>query len=154
MRQSKAEIYLHFVWATVQRQPLVTPDVERAIHRCIESETQRLGCVILAIGGVQDHIHLLVKIPPRISPLKMMHQVKGVSSHFIHERQLADESFRWQEGYGVFSVGCNEVQCVMAYITNQKRHHADGSICEDWEKASEESIKSSSGKVNRSPSGR
>ena len=144
MRQSKAEIYLHFVWATHCRLPLLAPDVEEAVHRCIQQEAQQLGCDVLALGGMPDHVHLLVKLPTRLAPARLMQQIKGVSSHFTHDHLTECEGFFWQEGYGVFSVGRNQRQTVAAYIANQKQHHADNTVHAAWEEADEEYVPRSS----------
>ncbi|MGI4788873.1 MAG: IS200/IS605 family transposase [Janthinobacterium lividum] len=82
MGHSHKEIYLHLVWATRQREPLLTPDVERRVHRCIQSEAERLGAIILAIGGLADHVHLVAQVPPHVSASQLAQQVKGVSSRF------------------------------------------------------------------------
>ena len=85
-----------------------------------------------------DHVHLLVKTPTRLAPARLMQQVKGVSSHFTHDRLAECEGFFWQEGYGVFSVGRNQRQAVIAYIANQKQHHAANTLHTAWEETDEE----------------
>ena len=141
MRQTKAEIYLHFVWATHQRQPLVNLDIERDVYRCIESEAKRLKCVTLAIGGMSDHVHLFVRIPTKISAATLMQQVKGVSSTFVRDQLKTNSYFGWQDGYGVFSVSRPHIQYVVDYIENQKRHHANGTFWGQWEEADQEAPK-------------
>ena len=138
MRQSKSEIYLHFVWATWKREALVTPEIERAVYRCIGSEAHRLGCAVLAIGGMPDHVHLCVKMPVQKTVVTLMNQVKGVSSHFVHDRLSPDLPFQWQEGYAVFSAGPNQVKSVLAYIQNQKQHHLENTLHLRWEETDEE----------------
>ncbi len=138
MRQSKAEIYLHLVWATSNRLPWIGPEIERAVYRSIQQEAQRLHCAVLAIGGIANHVHLVVKLPTRLSAAELMKQVKGVSSRFISEQLPGNEGFRWQEGYGVFSVGVNQVKHIVAYVENQKQHHADGTLYPLWEETDEE----------------
>ena len=138
MRQGKAEVYLHLVWATLGREPLLTAEVERPVYRCIEKEAKRLKCEVLAIGGMPDHVHLCVKISPSLSIAHLMNYVKGVSSHFVHDQLPGDLPFRWQEGYGVFSISPNQVSRVLAYIEGQKRHHAENSLHNQWEETDEE----------------
>jgi putative transposase len=138
MRRSKAEIYLHFVWGTWQRSPFITPEIERDLYRCIESEAERLEVTVLAIGGVADHVHLLVRIPTRLSAANLAKQVKGVSSTFVRDQLHPAEPFRWQEGYGVFSVSRSHVPRVITYINNQKRHHAENKLWSEWEETDEE----------------
>ena len=113
MRRSKAEIYLHFVWGTWGRLPLVTPEIERDIYRCIENEAKRLQCTVLAIGGMPNHVHLAVRIPTVVSAAVLAQQVKGVSSTFVRDRLQPDELFRWQEGYSVFSFNRKDLPVVM-----------------------------------------
>ncbi len=81
-------MYLHFVWATKRRLPLIVPEVERRLYGCISAEARRLGCEVLAVGGMPDHVHLAVAMPTVLSPAKLMQQVKGVSSHFASEHLL------------------------------------------------------------------
>lgn len=85
MRRNKLALYIHLVWATWDRLPLITPEIERRLHRNIESEARKQGCDVLAINGVQDHIHLLVTLPATITIANLVKQVKGVSSHFVNE---------------------------------------------------------------------
>lgn len=138
MRQSKAEIYFHLVWATKGREPWLTPEVERAVYRCIEAEARGMGCVVLGIGGMPDHVHLCVRAPARLSPSEIAKRVKGVSSHFAHDHLPGREGFAWQEGYGVFSLSRTHVEKVIAYIACQKQHHANADIWAEWEETDEE----------------
>lgn len=136
MRRSKAEIYLHFVWATYQRLPLVIEDIEGAVYCAIIAEANRLGAEVLAIGGMPDHVHLVVKKPPTIAESELMRRVKGVSSTYIREHLLApDTLFRWQENYGVFSFHGRQVESVIAYVQRQKEHHEADRVRAEWEEA-------------------
>ena len=133
MPESKGEYYLHFVWTTQQRHPLLIPDVEAGVQRCLQSEAQRLRCRVLAIGGMPDHVHLALKAPTALSPAQIMKQLKGVSSKFAGDEFVrADKRlltwFRWQEGYGVFSFSASQKERIVHYIHNQKRHHADDNL--------------------------
>ena len=82
MPESKGKYYLHFVWTTQQRHPLLVPEVEVSVQHCLQSEAQRLRCSVLAIGGMPDHVHLALKAPTALSPAQIMKQLKGVSSKF------------------------------------------------------------------------
>ena len=129
MPESKAEYYLHFVWTTQQRTPLLTPDVEASLHRCIQAEARRLRCVVLALDGTAHHVHLVLQANPAYSPSQIMQGIKGVSSKFIADEfvRRADHPldwFHWQEGYGVFSFSSSQKPRVVGYVQNQKRCHA------------------------------
>ncbi len=138
MRRSKAEIYLHFVWATHQRQPLVTPEVEAALYGCLVGEAQRLGCDVLAIGGMPDHVHVAVQMPTRVSAAQLMQRMKGVSSAYARRELLPDQPFGWQDNYAVFSLSRPHRRRVVAYIRGQKQHHAAGTLWPEWEETDED----------------
>ncbi|MES2461160.1 MAG: IS200/IS605 family transposase [Armatimonadota bacterium] len=138
MADSNAEVYLHFVWATKGRAESIPQALERDLHRIIRSESQRLRCDVLALGGTLNHIHLLVLFSRTITLARYMEQIKGTSSRFLNENlahlpDQADTYFSWQPGYGVFSVGINQTLPVIAYIKGQKEHHASGDIKQRWE---------------------
>ena len=136
--RSKAEIYLHFVWATHQRLPLVTEAAEQAAYACILKEAQKQDCEVLALGGMPDHVDLLLKMPPKQSPSFLMQRIKGGSSAFVRDRLMAPgDFFGWQDNYGVFSVSRNHTRRVVEYVQNQKQHHAAGLTHPEWEETSE-----------------
>ncbi len=132
-RKNHVEVYLHFVWATKLRLPLIAPEIERRLHGCISAEARRLGCEVLAVGGMPDHVHLAVPMPTVLSPAKLMQQVKGVASRFASEHLVPQgELFVWQEGYGVFSFSRSHLDRVIRYIRNQKQHHTSGDMWPTW----------------------
>jgi REP element-mobilizing transposase RayT len=77
----------------------------------------------LAIGGVEDHVHLLLSIPATLSVAKAIQLVKGASSKWVHETFPKRRLFAWQEGYGAFSIGISQVASTVAYIQSQSEHH-------------------------------
>ncbi len=119
-------LYYHIVWATWRRAPFITPEVEPTIHRIIGSKAILEKAHVYALNGMADHIHLVVTIPPSHKVSSLMHRVKGASSHFISERY--GKAFKWQKGYGVLTVGPSGLETAVAYVQNQKQHHADGTI--------------------------
>ncbi len=138
LRRSKSEIYLHFVWATYQRLPLITESVEQIVYGCILKEAHKHGCEVLTLGGVADHVHLLLKMPSKHSPSFLMQRIKGGSSTFARDRLASSgDFFGWQDGYGVFSVSRTHKKWVAEYVQNQKQHHADKTIQPDWEETDE-----------------
>ena len=140
MHRSKAEIYLHFVWGTWRREPMVTPEIERAIYRCIEMECGRLRCAVLAVGGMPDHVHLVLRVPTTVSAAQVMKQVKGVSSTFGRGHCGERRSFGWQDNYAVRSFWPEARDRVVAYVLNQKDHHTKGDLWSDWEELLEETV--------------
>jgi REP element-mobilizing transposase RayT len=72
MRQAKAELYVHIVWATEGRRELMKPPVHRALYRCVEGQARQLGCTVLAIGGVADHVHMVLRMPAKLSLAQLL----------------------------------------------------------------------------------
>lgn len=137
MRRTYLSVYIHFVWSTAKREPIITSKIERRLHRYIHGICLKQGCKPIALGGTTDHVHLLLSIPATIMIATIMEQVKGSSSHFASEELLAGEWFAWQEGYGAISVSPADKKKVIAYINNQKRHHAEGTLWPRAERSTE-----------------
>ena len=123
MARNKAEVYLHFVWATLDKHPLITPAIERRLYRYIISICERRQCLVLAIGGTENHVHLAVTLPTTLTIADLMQEVKGGSSYFVRETLTPGEFFAWRHGYGVFSFSRSQFKRVTSYIRNQKEHH-------------------------------
>ena len=138
MQHSKVEVYLHYIWTTKLREPFLTLEIERAVYRCIKDEARRLRCIPLEIGGMPDHVHLVVRTHSTVSTARLAQAVKGVSFKFANNQLGFEGAFDWQQNYGAFSVG-SELEAVIAYVRNQKQHHASGDLWPEWEESFEES---------------
>ncbi len=138
MRRNKLALYLHLVWATWDRLPLVTSEIERRLYRNIESETQDMGCTVLALNGMPDHVHLVVSFPTTVTIADLVKQVKGVSSHFVNDALKPETQFKWQGSYGAFSVSRWDLDKIIGYVKRQKEHHRAGELFPEWEEAFEE----------------
>lgn len=125
MRRSLIEIYVHLVWGTWDRQACITPDIEDAVHSALVAKCKECGAAVLAIGGTFDHVHILIRSNGILNIPDMVRDAKGSSSHLITATVKPDAFFRWQGGYGAFSVDVRSVKTVTAYILNQKTHHAE-----------------------------
>ncbi len=132
MPNSHTEVYIHFVWATQNRQPIITIEYEEHLYSFIRSRCQKMQAHFVAIGGMPDHIHLLIRMPSSLSISNVVKDIKGSSSHFI-THSLGQTEFQWQGAYGAFSVDRDRVYVVSNYIMNQKEHHAAHTIQEQWE---------------------
>jgi putative transposase len=134
MRAPFTQLYLHCVWGTWDRLPLITPENEQAIYASIRSKCQELKCEVLALGGVTDHIHLFVRFPSTISVAELVKEVKGVSSHLVTHQIDVGEFFKWQGAYGAFTVSKDLAAKVKTYVEQQKEHHAENTLFPEWEK--------------------
>ena len=130
-------IYAHMVWATHRRLPLLTPEVEDRVQGCILAVCGDLDCKPLVIGGTSDHIHLLVRLHPTVSVSALAKRVKGSSSHLVTHELCSGEPFRWQRGYGAFSLGRNQLNPAVLYVRRQKERHAGKGTWAEWEDCGE-----------------
>ena len=128
------KLYYHFIWGTKNRLPLIYPALEPELYHAIAAKAKDLGGFVHAIGGVEDHIHLGVSIPPKVAPAKFIGDVKGNSSHYVNHIIKPDFEFYWQDEYGVLSFGEKNLPAMVRYIHNQKQHHADGTLIVAMEK--------------------
>ena len=138
MRRSKTDLYVHLIWATSRRRRVLTSEIEHVLHRCIQQEAARLGCVVLAINGMPDHVHLLAQLPATISVAKLAQSVKGVSSRLANQMALP-EPFDWQDNYAAFTLSRSHLARVADYVQHQKEHHAQNTVWHEWEETDEES---------------
>ncbi len=129
-------LYYHVVWATKGRLPLITPEMEPDLYRYIGHKGVEMDCLIHAVGGIENHLHVAASIPPTLSVADIVGQLKGGSAHLMNHAFERPETFAWQEGYGVFSFGQRQLRTVVGYVLNQKTHHAAGTIIVPLERAS------------------
>ncbi|QYO62464.1 IS200/IS605 family transposase [Leptolyngbya sp. 7M] len=119
--------YYHLVWATYNRLPLISEASESELYCRITSKCESMECRLYAIGGIADHVHLVVSIPPKLAVAEFARQIKGSSSRFMNQRYPICQ-FAWQREYGVFSLGSKQLDQAITYVQNQKSHHASGTI--------------------------
>ncbi|MEW6716289.1 MAG: IS200/IS605 family transposase [Chloroflexota bacterium] len=127
------ELYIHIVWGTWDRLPLVNAAIEPRLYAAIAAKCRELTCIPLAIGGITDHVHLLVRLHAPISVSELVKGVKGSSSHLVTHEIAPGQFFKWQGSYSAFSVGREALPRLEAYIANRKRHHIASDLLPDWE---------------------
>lgn len=132
MGQSLVKNYLHIVFSTKYRQPLIHPPVEAALHSYLGGICNRLECQVLKVGGYTDHIHILCILSKKIALMKLMEELKSHSSKWVKTKGPGYENFYWQDGYGAFSVKPSEVDRVIAYIANQHQHHSKQTFQDEY----------------------
>jgi putative transposase len=138
-RQSKVEVHYHLVWATKNRQRWLEGAKERLVYSVIRQEAEEVGCVVLALNGMPDHVHLVVRARSMVSPAILAKQVKGVSSTCLNDAALlGDTLFRWQDGYACFSLSPSHVARVVTYVECQKEHHSAQTLWAEWEETDTE----------------
>jgi putative transposase len=93
----------------------------------------RLECPLQAIGGMPDHVHVVISIPPSQPIATIVGRLKGASSHYANEHFMPGKDFAWQSEYGVLSVSESGLNKVVAYVLNQKKHHAGNDVFDMFE---------------------
>lgn len=122
MPSTYSNLIYHIVFATKGRAPLIEAEWMDRLHRYLAGTANALGGNALEVGGISDHVHLLLVLRPSHSVADFVRDLKKESSKFVH-RDLARPAFAWQVGYGVFTVGEERVAGLRHYIQNQAAHH-------------------------------
>lgn len=123
MPQSLARVLVHLVFGTKHREPVLAPDVRAELHPYLAAVLANDGCPSLQVGGVEDHVHLLFALSRTRTIAQVVENVKTSSSKWLKTKGPDLSGFRWQGGYGIFSVGQNSADAVVAYIRGQEDHH-------------------------------
>jgi len=135
MPSAYTQLYIHIVWATWDRLPILRGDVRDTAYACIRSECKELGVRVIALGGTDDHVHLLGSLPTTVCIADLVKQIKGSSSHLVNHRVPGGGNFKWQGSYAAFTVSKSLGPVVRKYILNQEQHHAAGTTDKDAEVA-------------------
>ncbi len=124
MPQSLAQIYVHLVFSTKERQPLLLDGAFRKqTHAYLAGICQRQDSPALIIGGVADHVHILNRLGRTIDLAALVREIKRESSKWIKENDPRLRGFQWQAGYGAFSISPSHVDALVRYIEDQEEHH-------------------------------
>jgi REP element-mobilizing transposase RayT len=122
---------LHFVWATIERRPLLEKPAAVKLSAHLYEYANEKG-IYMKINFVNaDHTHVLVDLPASKAIEEVVQWLKGGSSHWVNESNLVPGKFGWQRGYGAFSVSHSAVDEVCAYIANQEEHHRKKTFAEE-----------------------
>jgi putative transposase len=132
MGQSLVKNYIHIVFSTKHRQPLITEGIGQELHAYLGGTCKNLECHPIKVGGYTDHIHILCMLSKKIALMKLLEEVKSHSSKWIKTKGKEYHNFYWQDGYGAFSVNPSEVDTVINYIANQKEHHRMKNFQEEY----------------------
>jgi REP element-mobilizing transposase RayT len=124
MASTFSNLLYHLVFATKNRLPLIQENLRDDLYGYMGGILRGEGGVLLEIGGMPDHVHLLVKLRTDVAVSTVVQKVKAKSSKRTNEREASPERFEWQEGYGIFSVSESLASRVRRYIRGQQEHHA------------------------------
>jgi putative transposase len=123
---------LHCTFSTRGRRTLINPGIQQRLWPYLGGIAREHKMKALAVGGVADHVHLLLSLPATVAIAKAVQLIKAGSSKWIHETFPRSRTFAWQEGYGAFSVGISQVDRTIAYIQRQAEHHRKTTFQEEF----------------------
>lgn len=126
------KLYVHCIFTPKGRNSLLTDSIRDKVHKYIYGILTEKKCFPVAINGTKDHIHLLIGFPPTISISDLIRDIKRSSALFINGLLNSYLKFRWQEGYGAFTVGYRDLDRVYKYVLNQLEHHSKRNFKDEY----------------------
>ena len=128
-RNVYSEINLHIVWHVKDNAPVLKDHVESQLHRFLRGRAmETAGVYWHDSGGADDHVHVVVSVPPTLLVSDWIGNLKGASSHHINHKIANRKVLHWQTGYGVISFGAKDLPWVLDYVRRQREHHAAGKV--------------------------
>ena len=122
MPHTHTNLLTHVIFGTKDRMPLIPPDIKPRLHAYMGGIVREIGGKAYVVNGTNDHIHLLISLPPALALSDAVRVLKANSSRWMRDEKKA-RRFGWQPGYGAFSVSRSNVKTVAAYIETQEEHH-------------------------------
>lgn len=138
MASTHLSLHYHVVFSTKERRPFIKEEWESRLHSFMAGCIRTEGGKPLAIGGVADHVHLLIGLRSTHQLAAVVKAVKVTSTRWVHQT-IGKRTFCWQTGYGAFTVSPSQVQTVLQYIERQEIHHSKMSFKEEYLKLLEKS---------------
>jgi REP element-mobilizing transposase RayT len=132
MPQSLSQLYVHLVFSTKHREPLLLSPVRKRLHAYLATVLKNQDSPALKVGGTSDHVHALFRLSKNCALASIVEEIKTSSSKWLKTQGRALANFHWQSGYGGFSVGPAELEQVVDYITRQEEHHRVMSFQEEY----------------------
>ncbi|MGH9569531.1 MAG: IS200/IS605 family transposase [Candidatus Angelobacter sp.] len=127
---SLTSLLVHYVFSTRNREQLISEDMQPRLWAYMGGIARTNNMTALAVGGVRDHAHVLISLPPTLAADKAVQLIKSGSSKWMHK--MGQRDFAWQVGYGAFTIGISQMETTIRYIANQNKHHAKKSFADEW----------------------
>ena len=123
MPQSLANLLVHIIFSTKDRQPFIKQNIEKQLYSYMVRIFRECDSPAIIIGGTENHVHILFSLSKKYRLSKVIEDIKKSSSKWIKTKRLEYKKFYWQNGYGAFSIGTSGKMATIKYIRNQKEHH-------------------------------
>lgn len=130
MGSTYLSLHFHIVFSTKKRQPYIAAAWRARLHEYLGGTIRGFGGVAEGVGGVEDHVHLLVGLRATHNLADLVRELKKSATNWVHE-EIHETAFAWQEGYGAFTVSPTARAAVKRYISNQESHHRQRSYEEE-----------------------
>jgi len=131
MSSTHLSLHVHVVFGTKHQRSLIAPEWRSRLHAYLGGAAKTLEVIPEAVGGVADHVHLLLGLRATHRLADIIRDVKRTSSAWIHE-SICDKQFEWQDGYGAFTVSASLLETVKKYIARQEEHHRKKTFQEEY----------------------
>ncbi|HEY0976937.1 MAG TPA: IS200/IS605 family transposase [Flavobacteriales bacterium] len=132
MPQSLAHVIIHLVFGTKNRRPVLVQPYRASVHAYLATLSRELQCECYRVGGVEDHVHMAIRLHRTVAIADLVEHVKARSSYWLKQQDPSFKDFSWQKGYAVFSAFYPDADRLIAYIDNQEEHHRKGSFEEEY----------------------
>jgi putative transposase len=129
MPQSYSSLWVHLIWSTKNREPILTPLLKREVYKVINEIAEDYEIYLDCINGVEDHVHLLVRLRTDQSVADIVKTIKGNSWEKFKDDP--DNYVTWQDGFAAFTVSPDNLKRVRGYIYNQVKHHQNQSFSDE-----------------------
>lgn len=131
MSSTHLSLHYHLVFGTKHHTPSIAAEWRERLHAYLGGAVKTLGGIPEVIGGVSDHVHLLIGLRATHCLADVLRDIKRVSSLWVHET-IGERSFAWQDGYGAFTVSASQLPVVRRYIERQEEHHRTRTFREEY----------------------
>jgi len=125
-------IRIHFIFSTMNRRKIIDDQIRPRLWEYMGGVARNNNMVAYAIGGTDDHVHIILSIPPSVSASKAIQLIKGISSKWVNDEFPDKGRFSWQQGYAAFSLSPSRMQKTVEYIQNQAEHHKKKSFKDEY----------------------
>jgi len=131
MSSTHLGLHYHIVFGTKNHEPLIHTAWRRKLHAYLVGIVRTANGIAESVGGVSDHVHLLIGLRATHRLADVLRELKAVSSGWVHH-EIGMRAFAWQEGYGAFTVSASQREAVRHYIEQQAEHHRTRTFREEY----------------------
>lgn len=132
MANTYSQIYIQIVFAVAGRFNLIEKSWRDELYKYVTGIIRNHDQKLIAIGGIENHVHILIGLKPNIALSDLVRDIKANSSRFINEKRFVKGKFSWQEGFGAFSYSHSQLDNVIRYIQNQEEHHKTSNFKDEY----------------------